>query len=81
MPIFIYNIPKGLTMLVSDYIYEDGIYWIVKPQDKRGFMICRNNGVCGDVVGFASTFKQAKESIKLQCIIREEDTYGKSTKN
>ena len=50
-------------MIVSDYVYEDGDYWIVK--DKKGFAICKYNGVCGDVIGYASTFEQAKDVIKL----------------
>ena len=50
-------------MIVNDVIYEDGNYWVCK--DKKGFMICKA-GVCyADVIGYASTFEQAKEVIEL----------------
>lgn len=49
-------------MIYNGILYEDGKYWIIK--DKNGFAICRNNGVCGDIIGYASTFSLAKESIE-----------------
>lgn len=57
-------------MIYTGLIYEDGNYWIMT--DKKGFVICRYNGVCGDIVGYASTFEQAKESIDLQRRLRNE---------
>lgn len=57
-------------MIYTGLIYEDGNYWIMR--DKKGFVICRYNGVCGDIVGYASTFEQAKESIELQRRLRNE---------
>ena len=41
----------------------DGDFWILK--DKKGFIVCKYNGVCGDIIGYASTFEQGKEIIKL----------------
>ena len=48
-------------MIYTGLIYEDGKYWIMP--DKKGFVICRDNGVCSDIVGYADTFEQAKEII------------------
>lgn len=51
-------------MIVNDIIYKDGKYWVCKDK-KKGFMICKD-GVCyADVIGYASTFEQAKEIIEL----------------
>ena len=38
-------------MIYTGLIYEDGKYWIMP--DKKGFVICRDNGVCSDIVGYA----------------------------
>jgi len=55
-------------MIVSKIIYEDGKYWICKD-DKKGFMICKSGIMYSDVVGYASTFEQAKESIEWHKIM------------
>lgn len=57
-------------MIYTGLIYEDGNYWIMT--DKKGFIICRNNGVCNEVVGYADTFEHAKESIELQRRLRDD---------
>ncbi|MBR6552322.1 MAG: hypothetical protein IKT89_05720 [Clostridia bacterium] len=49
--------------LLNDFVYEDGLYWVVL--DKNGYIVAKNNGVCGDVIGYAGTFEQAKEIIEL----------------
>lgn len=49
--------------MISKCVYEDGDYWVLK--DKKGFVVCKYNGVCGDVIGYSSTLEQAKEIIKL----------------
>ena len=57
-------------MIYTGLIYEDGNYWIMT--DKKGFIICRNNGFCNEVVDYADTFEHAKESIELQRSLRNE---------
>jgi hypothetical protein len=57
-------------MIYTGIIYEDGKYWVY--HDGKGFVICRNKGACSEVVGFAGTFEQAKESIDLQRSLRNE---------
>lgn len=55
----------------SDILYEDGKYWIYEDK-KKGFTLCRENGVCADIVGYASTLERAIALIKLQKSLRNE---------
>lgn len=51
-------------MIVSDIIFEDGAYWVFIDK-KKGFAVCHENGVCADIIGYASDFEGAKNIIKL----------------
>ena len=55
----------------SDILYKNGKYWIYEDK-KKGFAICRENGVCSDIVGYASTLERAIALIKLQKSLRNE---------
>lgn len=55
----------------SDILYEDGKYWIFEDK-KKGFAVCRENGVCADIVGYASSLNRAISLIKLQKDLRKE---------
>lgn len=55
----------------SDILYEDGKYWIFEDK-KKGFAVCRENSVCADIVGYASTLNRAIGLIKLQKSLRNE---------
>ena len=57
-------------MIYTGIIYEDGKYWVY--HDGKGFVICRNKVACSEVVGYADTFEQAKESIDLQRRLRDD---------
>lgn len=52
-------------MLLNDLIYEDGDYLAYYNKSAGCFVIVKNGLVCGTIVGHASTFEQAKESIEL----------------
>lgn len=51
-------------MILSDIIYEDGDYFTYYDKSAGCFVIVKNGVVCGTIVGHASTFEQAKESIE-----------------
>lgn len=51
-------------MLLNDIIYEDGDYFTYYDKKAECFVIVKNGLVCGTIVGHASTFEQAKESIE-----------------
>lgn len=55
----------------SDILYENGKYWIFEDK-KKGFAVCRENGVCADIVGYASTLERAINLINLQKSLRNE---------
>lgn len=44
-------------------IYEKDGYWAIKDE-KKGYAICKKGQFVGDIVGYASTLEQAKESIE-----------------
>ena len=51
-------------MLVNDLMYQDGDYWFYYDKNAGSFVICKDGLVCGTIVGHASTYEQAKESIE-----------------
>lgn len=42
----------------SDILYEDGKYWIYEGK-KKGFTLCRENGVCADIVDIANGYRNS----------------------
>lgn len=52
-------------------IYEKDCYWAVK-YEKKGYAICKKGQFVGDIVGYASTIEQAKESIEWHKKMDEE---------
>ena len=51
-------------MLYNGTLYQDGEYWTYRDKVSNDFIICKDGLVCSRIVGHASTFEQAKESIE-----------------
>lgn len=51
-------------MILNDIVYQDGDYFAYYDKNSDCFVIAKDGLVCGTIVGHASTFEQAKESIE-----------------
>lgn len=51
-------------MLINDIVYQDGKYYCYLDKKKDCYNIVKEGFMYGTIVGYASTFEQAKESIK-----------------
>ena len=51
-------------MMVKDIIYQDGDWWFYYDKKAEMYVICKDGLVCSRIVGHASTYEQAKESIE-----------------
>ena len=51
-------------MILNDLIYQDGDYFAYYDKCAGCFVICKEGLVCSQIIGHASTFEQAKESIE-----------------
>jgi len=54
----------GSVVLINDLMYQDGDYWCYYDKKAECFIVCKDGLVCSSIIGHASTFEQAKESIE-----------------